>query len=290
MGSTQGPGAGRTQLSARVRGYGDLDLLVSCQQLREAAKALASVGALFTDRNWPLLIKDGTGELAMALPGTPYKVDLHWHLVNQRGARQRFRLPSDEVLGRRGQARLGAVEAWALEPSDFAIHLALHAAFPGKRRLRRLVDNQRTLANQPPDWQAFVTRCQAWRVHLPVSALLSRARRTLGAAVPSEVLRSLEGGYLNHLSARKLSDGVPSGRLPGGRSVTNTVTHSFRDGLWPSAIDCRRVLAGYGRPAPSSSNRERRHRQATSTKRAAPMGSSATSRWPVAPTPRLTEP
>jgi hypothetical protein len=126
---------------------------------------------------------------------------------------------------------LGPLEAWSLEPTDFAIHVALHASISGTQWLRRLLDIERTLANQPPDWDALVERCRSWRVGLPVSVALNRARETIGANVPDDVIAQLAGGNLQLFVVRHLSSWRPAGRLPVGGSVKNGVARSLRDNL-----------------------------------------------------------
>ena len=232
----KGPVLAEVSYGHTTRGYADLDLMVPARQLGPAIQVVGALGAVFADRNWPLLVREATGELMMAFRGLPL-LDLHWHLVNKYSARQRFAIPSDEVLERRRRAQLGAMNAWVLEPTDFAVHVALHASFSGAHELRWLLDVERTLANQPPDWGAFVARCHAWRVGLPVCVALSRAQRTVGAQVPEGLLQELAGGLVRRLAVRPLEVWVPSGHLAEGRSLRNGVTRSFRDGLAATVAD-----------------------------------------------------
>lgn len=212
------------------RGYADLDLMVPPGQLRGALSALECAGAVVAEPDWPLIVKDAKGQLSMSVHGLPM-VDLHWHLVYLRSARERWAIPTEDLLGRRQRARLKDMDAWALDPHDFLAHLALHASFGAAQQLRRLLDIERTIANQAPDWEILVQRCRAWRVGLPVSVMLNRARQTLGAAVPKEVVEELAGSRSNRLAVHQLSGWSPSGGMPGGRSVKNGFTRSLRDGL-----------------------------------------------------------
>jgi hypothetical protein len=216
------------------RGYADLDLLVPPAQLRAALCALEGAGAVAAESDWPSAVKGAKGQLSMAVHGLPM-VDLHWHLVYLRSARERWAIPTEDLLGRRQRARLKDVDAWSLDPHDFLAHLALHASFGAAQQLRRLLDIERTVANWAPDWDVLVQRCLAWRVGLPVSVMLHRARRTLGAAVPTEVVEALAGGRPNRLLVRQLGEWAPEGRWPGGRSVKNGLTRSLRDGLLATA-------------------------------------------------------
>jgi hypothetical protein len=212
------------------RGYADLDLLVLPGQLREALGVLGGAGAVLAELDWPLVVNGAKGQLSMALHGLPV-IDLHWHLVYLRSARERWAIPTDELLERRQRAQLKDVDAWALDPSDFLAHVALHASFGAAQQLRRLLDIERTIASRPPDWEVLIRRCRSWRVGLPVSVMLNRARKTLGAVVPEEVVDELAGGRPNRLMVRQLSEWVPAGHMPGGRSVRNGLTRSLRDGL-----------------------------------------------------------
>lgn len=223
----KGPVLAELSYGDLARGYTDLDLLVPARQLREAVRALEAMGAELADQDWPM-IRQGKGELSMAMFGMPL-LDLHWHLVFDRRRRERFLLSTDDLLERRRQVHLGPVRAWALDPTDFAIHVALHASFAGAQRLRRLLDIERTLMNQTPDWDLFVQRCREWRVGLPVCAMLNCAHQVLGAAVPEEVVAELADGRLERLLVRELGAWLPGGRLPGGRSIRVGLSRSLRD-------------------------------------------------------------
>jgi hypothetical protein len=216
------------------RGYADLDLMVPPGQLRRAVSALGNAGAVVAEPDWSPVVNGAKGQLSLAVHGWPL-VDLHWHLVYLRSARERWAIPTEDLLGRRQRVRLKDVEAWSLDPNDFLAHLALHASFGAVQQLRRLLDIERTIANWAPDWEVLVRRCRAWRVGLPVSVMLNRARQALGAAVPKEVVEELAGGRSNRLVVRQLGDWTPGGRLPGGRSVKNGLTRSLRDGLLATA-------------------------------------------------------
>lgn len=228
------------------RGYADLDLLVLPRQFGDALCVLEDAGAVVAEPDWPLAVGGAKGQLSMALHGLPV-IDLHWHLVYLRSARERWAIPTEDLLARRQRVRLKEVDAWSLDPTDFLAHLALHASFGSVQQLRRLLDIQRTVARRPPDWAELVRRCRAWRVGLPVSVMLNRARYTLGAAVPEEVVEELAGGRSNRLMVRQLSDWVPVGRMPGGRSVRNGLTRSLRDGLLATtkefAAETRQAIA-----------------------------------------------
>lgn len=226
----KGPALVEISYRGVARGYSDLDLLVSPRDLGAAVDVLRAGGAGVPEGQWGSLLRDAKGELSLVLGEGPV-LDLHWHVVFHRSARERFMISTEELLDRRRRVRLGGVWAWVLEPVDFSAHLALHASFQGAQRLRRLLDIERTLAHQATDWPLLVERCHRWKVGLPVGVLLNCARETLVAAVPSEVVRELTGKGAGHVIARQLSGWLPSGRLPGGRSIRTGLSRSLRDSL-----------------------------------------------------------
>ncbi len=231
----KGPVLAEISYGPVTRGYADLDLMVPAQQLHRAIGALRGAGAVVADQDWGYLLKIAKGELTMAIYGSPL-IDLHWHLVYLRSARERFMVSTDELLERRRRVQLRGVDAWALDPTDFAIHVALHASSQGAQRLRRLLDIERTLANQATDWDTLVRRCRAWRVAFPVGVLLNASREMLGADVPGEVVKELAGRPLERLVAHQLATWVPLGPLPGGRSVKTGLSRSLRDGLLATSV------------------------------------------------------
>ncbi len=232
----KGPALAELAYKEAPRGYGDLDIMVPARQFHLATEALQGAGLTFAQRNWPLMARVARAQVTMAYGGTPL-VDLHWDLVYKHSTRRHLRLPSDEVLGRRQRARLGNVEAWVLERTDFAAHIALHAALSGAHRLRWLLDVQRTLLSCPPDWDEFSRRCRYWGVGLPVGATLARAKATLGAPVPDGVVDELAGGRVNRELVRRLSHWVPHGHLPGGRLFSAALTRSLRDSWLATGVE-----------------------------------------------------
>ena len=216
------------------RSYADLDLMVHPEQLREAVSALEGAGAVVAETDWSQITESAKGQLSMSVHGLPI-IDLHWHLVYLRSARERWAIPTEDLLERRQPARLQDVDAWSLDPADFLAHLALHASFGAAQQLRRLLDISHTIANRPPVWDLLVQRCQAWQVELPVSVMLNKARQTLGADVPTEVVHALAVRKTNRLLVGLLSEWVPAGPMPGNRSVKNGLTRSLRDGVMATA-------------------------------------------------------
>jgi hypothetical protein len=78
-----------------------------------------------------------------------------------------------------------------LDEVDTVLHLALHAALEGGDRLVWLKDIQQAVSATSLDWDLVVERAGLWRVNIPVGTILVRAKNTLGAAVPPQVVREL---------------------------------------------------------------------------------------------------
>ena len=250
-------GPALTELAYRgtCRFYSDLDLMVAPARMGEAVAALQGCGLDLREDDLAPLVRGAKGQLGLCGPERP-TVDLHWHLLYKASARRRYRIRSAELLERRRQVQLGHTGAWVLEPTDFAAHIALHAAQSGAHRLRWLLDIERTLTNQPPDWDSFVQRCRAWRVGLPVSVALQRAAVTLAAPVPEGVVAALAGSYANRALVHELGKWAPAGHLPGGRSVVAGLTRSVRDTLSVTAgemaLEVRDLLARLAHPPASN--------------------------------------
>jgi Uncharacterised nucleotidyltransferase len=218
------------------RSYVDLDFLVSPKELKGAVRALERVGAVLGTQDWPGLIKNAKGELALSLYGSPL-ILLHWHLLWHRGTRERLMLPTDEMLERRQQVKLGPITAWSLEPTDFFAHVALYATYTPSQRLKALLDIERTAANYPPDWDALVERSNRWKINLPLSASMNCAVNTVGAAVPSQLIATLIDNPLENLVLRTLDTWSPNGRLPGRRSLKVGLSRSLRSNVAETGAD-----------------------------------------------------
>ena len=247
----KGPALAELAYRGTCRFYSDLDLMVTAARMGDAVAALQACGLEVRDDDIGAVARSAKGQLGLGGPGRP-TVDLHWHLLYKASARRRYRISSAELLERRRRVRLGHTEAWVLEQTDFAAHIALHAAQSGAHRLRWLLDIERTLTNEPPDWDTFVERCRAWRVGLPVSVALQRAVVTLRAPVPDGVVAALAGSYANRALVHELGKWAPAGHLPGGRSLVAGLTRSVRDTLSVTAgemaLEVRDLLARLAHP------------------------------------------
>ena len=173
---------------ADLRHSVDVDLLVSPARFEAVVSELCAVGYRLLDENWPLIAAEMPGELRLRSPAGTV-IDLHWHLLNQRGLREEFRLPTMPALRR--SRLLPGEPIRVLSLPDQLLHIALHAALGGANRLMWLVDLDRVIATAPPDWPAVAQRVRESRTGLPVAVALARARRALGTPAPDADLHRL---------------------------------------------------------------------------------------------------
>lgn len=173
-----------------LRLYHDLDLVVPRSSFAETLEALEASGFGVVDRNWDLMRRLMIGEVVLSLRGGP-ELDLHWDLLYDREFRRILRVPVDELVARARVVEVGGEPVRTLDPVDTLVHLAMHACKQGGDRLVWLKDIERSIATEAPDWADVVGRSTEWRVQLFVGTMLARARRTVSAQVPDEVLRAL---------------------------------------------------------------------------------------------------
>lgn len=136
----------------RVRGYGDLDLLVSPSDTARAHAALSEAGwsphtqfpAPTAGWGWGHLI---ASVHEMPFYGNQTSIDLHWHLLAARSTFPNF----DALWDRRAQATTGVSELPTLGRFDALAHSCSHAAKDGWRTLRALADIH-ALASQRETW------------------------------------------------------------------------------------------------------------------------------------------
>jgi hypothetical protein len=175
---------------AGLRMFGDVDLLFPPDGFARAVEVLERAGAAVLDRNWSLALSELRGQLHLQLP-LGNVGDAHWHIVNRAVVREDFTIPTEELLGRARRIRVGTLQVPTLDPVDTLLHLSLHAALSGADRLIWLKDVERAIAVDRPPWDVVVRRSRRWKASRSVAVTLARARRTLDAPVPGDVLDAL---------------------------------------------------------------------------------------------------
>ena len=183
-----------------LRLYNDLDLLVPRKVFAQTVGGLEEAGFRVFDRNWQLIRREVAGEVHLTR-GPGAGVDLHWHLLYDKGLRHSFPIPMEELVDRARAVIVDGHPTLTLDPADTLLHLGLHAGLEGGDRLLWLKDLERAVVSDPPDWDDVVRRARDWRVNLMVGAMLARARVTMSAPVPPSVLADLvpNGGWRRFL-------------------------------------------------------------------------------------------
>ncbi|MCZ3385477.1 MAG: nucleotidyltransferase family protein [Actinomycetia bacterium] len=171
--------------------FADVDVLVRPADLKEATDALVETGGRILDKNWSLMASDRRGQVHLRLPSGTL-VDLHWSLLNSGQVRDRFTLPTDDLLTRLAKTTTptGTVVP-ILGDVDQLAHVALHAALSGGHRLSWFVDVDRMVRDGFTDWEELVARATTWRGRAAIGGVLLRGQRVLSTPIPTAVIDEL---------------------------------------------------------------------------------------------------
>lgn len=212
---------------SEMRLYRDLDLLVARQDFPDALRALQGAGAALLDHNWPLIRRDGYGELNLSeRNGTP--LDLHWQLLFSEELRAEFPIPVDDVIDRSEHVTIRGRRVSTLDPTDSLLHLAVHAALGGGDRLIWLKDMQQSIVHRGPDWDELISRARVWRVQVPVAVMLRRAERSVGAVIPDGVVEALTPQRSWRALTTAADRAFPAARSRGGGDPARMLARTAR--------------------------------------------------------------
>jgi hypothetical protein len=168
---------------ADLRQYSDLDVVIDRRQFRDVLDALLSSGATMIDQNWRLIEEQVRGEVSLNLRrGT--MLDLHWHLVNDRGVRRHFPFPIADMLARTRHVRVGDLKVPTFDAADTLLHVAYHTAHSGAHRLLWLKDVERAAADPMLDWSTVDERAATCGLRDLLAVVLERTRRVIGFETP----------------------------------------------------------------------------------------------------------
>lgn len=212
---------------AGFRLYQDLDLIVPRGSFEKTLKLLEGDGFEFVDRNWNLIRRLMIGELVMGAPAGP-EIDIHWDVRYDRTVRRAISISVEELVARARHVTVNGVPVRTLDSSDTLVFLTLHGTKEGGDKLIWLKDIERSIANDPPSWEAVVERSAASGIELFVGAMLLRARRTVGADVPSGVLQELVGNRAWRATLAGLDGLFPPERSSGFGTPATLVVRSTR--------------------------------------------------------------
>lgn len=224
-----------------IRRYGDLDLLVSPEDLGRAADALAEAGAVVMHlEGWRQLLEKRHGQIPIQLP-FGVSLDLHWHLSSQPSHRHSFAIdPATVLLSRSERFMLRGDEVSVLDGVDMVLHTAGHAGWSGGDRLGWLVDVDsvvRWASGRPLglDWDEVVARAMKWCVGPFVGDMLAHTAAVTGCEVPIEILRTLQRGGVSRL-LRTVERVSPLLRVaPPARGLSSLLRHDLL-ATFPSSL------------------------------------------------------
>ena len=243
-----------------LRTFRDIDALVGPADLRSACERLSSEGWRLLDYDDMLATRPLPGEMHWLSP-LGLSIDLHWSMINRQSRRDRFRVPTADLIERRQSVSLGFGEVPTMDGHDALLHVCLHASLDGANRLLQLLDAD-ALARQVVDWSTVARRARAWRAEAPLWLVLTRSRELLGTPVPAD-LADLLGTRRNlrmllsfvdrvtpvaatrteHGVARLVSRAVRSTLVETLAAVSQNAARGIQDRVRPSASIDQRVPA-----------------------------------------------
>lgn len=172
-----------------LRTFRDIDALVRPADLRPACERLSREGWTLLDYDDMLAARPLPGEMHWLAPNGLI-VDLHWTMINRQSRRDRFSVPTSDLIERRRSLSLGFGQVPTLDPYDALLHVCLHACLDGSIRLLQLVDAD-ALARQVSDWVTVASRARAWRIEAPLWLVMTRSRAFLDTPVPDDLAQLL---------------------------------------------------------------------------------------------------
>jgi hypothetical protein len=181
------------------RTYCDIDLLVRLQDAEGAEQVVSALGyrALLEPRpgfgrryhnDRPYQLPQGQGAFQQV-----FAIALHWQLLDTPFYWER--MPVEALFGRSHTLRLVGHEVARLCPEDDLVyacgHLALHHEHDDALFRYYEIAASIRQAGSAMDWDAVVTRSQAWRMVLPVQRVLSRLAGLWPQIIPARALEKL---------------------------------------------------------------------------------------------------
>ena len=215
---------------AGLRLYQDLDLIIPRPSFAGSLERLETSGFELVDRNWELIRRLMIGEL-VAAHESGIELDIHWDVRYDREIRRVVSISTDELATRSRAVTVNGIPIRTLDATDTLVFLAFHATKQGGDKLIWLKDLERTIANDPPSWPDVVERSRESGLALFVGAMLLRARRTAGAAVPEEVLTELLQNRAWRSALSALDRVFPPERSDGFGTPATLVVRSMRPGV-----------------------------------------------------------
>lgn len=168
------------------RPMSDLDVLVTRNELTEAADALEGLGY---HRELPIPLEDWLSrsrEVRM-MHEHALLVELHWAIADPRDP---VTINHDDLWTRSQETTIFGVKTRVLCAEDLLLHVSFHAGIShqfAEKGLRPLFDVLAILQAYSIDWSTLWERARAWRTERVTALMLHLAKREGGATIPHDV-------------------------------------------------------------------------------------------------------
>jgi hypothetical protein len=190
--------AWRTYSSPALRPMGDLDLLIAPAEVEGAVSALEAAGYEWLDKDGrPQAMQQLSGgevQLARSCAGSRVLVELHWWAFAGEWSRHAGLLDDTACHARARSVLVEGRPVRLLHPHDQLLHLAHHMAVSHQLSdgtLRMLVDLDRCIRAEPPEWPGLARLARETRLATVLWHTLALAHTLLQTPVPPEALAAV---------------------------------------------------------------------------------------------------
>ncbi|HET9602834.1 MAG TPA: nucleotidyltransferase family protein [Gemmatimonadales bacterium] len=193
------------------RPFGDIDVLVSSDQLLPAVDALEPLGYTGQPEDLKQLYRQHHHHLILSkAPG--FKVEMHWGLLPVR-----YPLRLDPAAFLQGAVEVRSPTGLGVRvprPEHMLLHVAVQSVEDSFARLRRLVDIDRIITTSPGfDWDWLAREIRRLRLESVTALSLRLTELLLGTAIPPGYIADLRAPLLSRLHLPLLD---PLGQLLNG--------------------------------------------------------------------------
>ena len=212
---------------------GDVDLLIRNEDYATVRDLLVSQGykqetGSFQEARY---IERRGGSKFTHRSGAKYDVDLHWTLEQLPfdSFPYSLKLDTGQVWARSQALTLNGTTLRALSGEDMLLHLCANGAKDTWGLLIQVCDVAELIRRRPLDWPQVAQRAGEMRGERILHLGLLLARDLLGAALPEQVRRDVEGGSVAKALALQVSaqlfDPYSAARKKVGRSFSEALSH-----------------------------------------------------------------
>lgn len=172
----------------------DADLLIPEDALAKSVELVTALGYQPLQPLAPIhLYLSQRHHLPPFLKEGGLKIELHWTITQPN---QVYTIPMTDLWARAQPTTVAGFEVATLAPEDLLLHICLHATHHHllEQGIRFLCDIDAIYRHFGPtlDWEAVVTRAQAWNWGRGVYLALRLAHELLAVPIPDDVLTTLQ--------------------------------------------------------------------------------------------------